>query len=266
MISQLSLIGPKGNAISVATAGTGPTLMLLHGFPLDHRLWLAQLGSLADFYHVVAPEFRGFGGSATSHTAYTLRDLAEDVEFVRQHLAGEQPMHLAGLSMGGYVAFEYWHMHRQHLRSLSLLNTKPSGDDTAARQGRLTTAEHALAAGTWEAVQPMLPKLLSAVTLSTRPQVVAAVESMMRRPTAPAVAAAQQAMADRRDFTSLLPSMRLPVLVATGEHDPLAPPVATQAWAASLPDAKFVQIPEAGHLPPLETPEAITDLLRSFLF
>lgn len=260
LISSISLIGPRGNTISVAARGSGPTLFLLHGFPLDHRMWRHQLESLSQYYHVVAPELRGFGGS-TLDAGYTLRELADDIEFVRQHLAGGQPIHLCGLSMGGYVAFEYWHVYRTNLQSLTLLNTKPAADDDAGKRARTAMADKAQATGTWSAVEPMMEKVLSPNTRERQSDVFQLVETMMRGARPEAIAAAQHAMAERRDFTPLLGSMRLPVLVVTGSHDPIAPPAATQEWSSLIPGAIYECLEEAAHLTPLERPEAINGLL-----
>jgi pimeloyl-ACP methyl ester carboxylesterase len=262
VIHSISLIGPHGNTISVAAAGSGPALFLLHGFPVDHHLWLDQFRELSAAYHVIAPEMRGFGSSTLPDGGYSLKDLADDVEFVRQQLVQDQSIHLCGLSMGGYVALEYWHAYRDKLLSLTLLNTKPTADDETARAGRLAMADRALEQGTWPAVQPMLEKLVGHTTAETKPGVVGVVEAMMQAQMPAAVAAAQRAMAERRDFSSLLDTLRLPVLVVTGDEDTLAPPLATSEWAAQIPDSRFVCLERCGHLSCLEKPEEVNTLLR----
>ena len=264
VMNTISLIAPRGNTLSVSAAGTGPTLILVHGFPLDQRMWRHQLAQLAQHYHVLAPDLRGFGRSTLSDNAYSLRELADDIDFIRQHLAADQPIALCGLSMGGYVAFEYWQHYRQHLSMLVLANTKPTGDDDAARDGRLKMAQAALESGAWPAVSPMLPKLLAEATRQEQPSVVEEVEAMMRSASADAIAAAQTAMAARADFSSSLPLIQVPTLVITGQADPIAPPAATEAWAQRIADSRYVCLADAGHLTPLEQPALFNQALLEF--
>lgn len=255
---RISILVQDGRSSSVVVAGEGPLLMLLHGFPLDHRLWTGQLESLAAKYQVVCPEFRGFGGSTLEESEYSLEDLAGDVEVVRRHFAPSDPMILAGLSMGGYVAFEYWSRYAANLSQLLLVNTKPSADDETAIAGRLKMAEVARQEGTAIAIHGMVDKLVSK---STNAELRSQAERMMLSTSPAALAAAQVAMSRRRDFVSRLPEIQVPTLVITGDDDPLCPPKATQAWASMLPNAKFQSIADAGHLSPLEKPDEFNALL-----
>jgi pimeloyl-ACP methyl ester carboxylesterase len=139
-LHEISLIAAAGNTISVKACGKGSAIIFLHGFPLDHRMWLSQLIELSDRFYCLAIEVRGFGGSSLDGE-YLLQDLADDVEQVRRLLSPDQPVHLVGLSMGGYVAFEYWRKYRQNLATLTLANTKPGADSEDAKQQRLQMAE-----------------------------------------------------------------------------------------------------------------------------
>lgn len=261
MLHSIQLIAPRGNVLSIQAAGAGPALILLHGFPLDHRMWIEQLSELSQHFHVIAPDLRGFSQSTLNDSPYTLKELADDVEFIRVHLAGEQPLRLCGLSLGGYIAFEYWQHYRQHLALLILANTKPTADDAATRAGRLKMAAEAVELGSWAAVEGLFPKLLSEVTRRQQPAVADSVEAMMRAAPAAAIAAAQQAMASRRDFTAALPTMHTPTLVITGGDDPIAPPAATEGWAKLIPGARYACIADAGHLTPLEQPAQFNALV-----
>ena len=179
-MNRLSFLATRGNLISVTIAGEGSPLMLLHGFPLDHRLWLQQLDSLSAFYRVIAPDLRGFGQSTLTEEPYSLADLAGDVEQVRQHLTGDQPIALCGLSMGGYVAFEYWRGYSRSLTALILANTKPEADTDQARDARHAMVEQARQLGSWQAVSGMLPKLLSGSHMAERGAAYHAAEQMLR--------------------------------------------------------------------------------------
>jgi len=80
------------------------------------------------------------------------------------------------------------------------------------------------------------------------------------------IAGALAAMRDRPDSTAMLGALDgLPTLVLVGEQDEMTPPAGHEALAAAIPGAKLAVIPGAGHLPPLETPEAVTHVLAAFL-
>lgn len=264
-MNRLSFLGKRGNLVHVTTAGQGKPLVLLHGFPLDHRQWMAQLESLSADYHVIAPDLRGFGRSALNEPDYSMADLADDVEQVRMHLVASGPIALCGLSMGGYVALEYWRGHSDRLSALILANTKPDADSEPARASRQEMINQARQHGSWQAVSGMLPKLLTDVHRNVPGPILSCVEQMMRECSVEAVVAAQQAMSHRADFIPLLPTLQVPTLVITGEHDPIAPPEATRKWAAVLPHSHCHVIPDAAHLTPLEVPATFNRLVSQFL-
>ncbi len=269
MSNSIQILGPRGNTLAVQAAvqaaSEGRTLFLLHGFPLDHRLWQYQLEGLSDRFHVVAIQMRGFGASTLDEPEFTLAELAQDVEFLRQHLAGGQTIWLAGLSMGGYVALEYWRQFASQLRGLILCNTKPNADNDNAKAGRLAMAQKALAEGTWAAVEPMFGKLLSEQTVASKPEVKELVKTMMQEVAPATISAAQNAMAQRRDFTEYLPSIHTPTLVIAGATDPIAPAEEGAVWSSKIEGASFVTIPDSAHLSPLENPDAFNAALASFI-
>jgi 3-oxoadipate enol-lactonase len=262
-VHRLSLLGPTGQTFSVVNSGSGPVLMLLHGFPLDHRMWDEQLAQLSDRFRVICPEFRGFGGSTLAEgESYRIADLADDVEFIRQSLSHDEPIALCGLSMGGYVAFEYWSRYAERLSQMVLVSTKPGVDSEAAKLGRRQMSGKALASGTQVAVEGMDQKLLAVEC----PDDVRQKTLQMMRAVAPeAIVAAQSAMVQRTGFEERLSEIQVPTLVLTGEQDQLAPPKATQEWASKISRAAFAALPGCGHLAPIEQPERFNAALVEFL-
>src|SRR6476620_11435316 len=96
-----------------------PAIILLHGFPLDSRMWAAQLEPLAQSSRVIAPDFRGFGQSPPAGP-FTLEELADDVHALARQLHLPKFV-LAGLSMGGYVSLAYVKKYPGTLRALILV-------------------------------------------------------------------------------------------------------------------------------------------------
>ena len=99
---QLSV---NGTTVNFHEKGSGTPLVLLHGFPLDSRIWREQVGALSDRFRVITPDLRGFGQSK-SNDAFTMESLADDVHALLADV-GASPSVLGGLSMGGYVALAY---------------------------------------------------------------------------------------------------------------------------------------------------------------
>lgn len=264
-MNTISFLAARGNLISVTMAGQGPPLILLHGFPLDHRQWLPQLSQLATHYRIIAPDLRGFGRSTLTEQQYTLAELAGDVEQVRQHLAPDQRIAVCGLSMGGYVAFEYWRQYASNLKALILANTKPEADSDQAREAREQMCSLARQSGSWQAVAPMLPKLLADHHLSTESAVYSATQQMLKACSVEAVCAAQLALGNRADFIAKLPAIDTPTLVITGADDTIAPAEQTRKWAAVIPNSACHVLAQAAHLTSLETPDEFNRLVHSFL-
>lgn len=264
-VHRISLLGRRGNTISIVASGKGPVLFLLHGFPLDHRLWQSQLETLSERYHVIAPEMGGFGQSTLEESGYTIADLADDVELVRVHLASEQKITLCGLSMGGYVAFEYWSRFPGNLTALILANTKPTSDGENARVARMAMAQRAVEEGAWPAVSGMMDKLLNQTQENAKSVARQTTEEMLRGASASAISAAQNAMAGRRDFVADLPRIAVPTLVIGGQYDALATPEETRDWAARIPGARLEILAGCGHLSALEDPRRFNSSLAAFL-
>ncbi|MGN6136920.1 MAG: alpha/beta fold hydrolase [Aureliella sp.] len=262
----VELVLPAGHTLAVRVVGSGRPVMLVHGFPLDSGIWRKQFEPLVERgFAVFAPDLRGFGSSSPIDRPCSLGDLAEDLFHVRNTLVEDRPMSLVGLSMGGYVAFEYWKRHGETLERLVLADTKPSIDTDDARRGRLAMAEAALQTTTWEAVAPMLPRLLSSRTLERDQETTQWLKAMMSRVPAKTIATMQQAMAQRHDFTGELSSIRVPTLVVAGEHDAISPPEENRQWAAQIRGAVLEIVPDAGHLPQVENSEGFNRALLDFL-
>src|SRR5438552_9002152 len=132
---QMASITIRGATIHYRERGPGPAVILLHAFPLDGRMWDAQLESLSTKYRVIVPDLRGFGQSQPAE-AFTMDSLADDVNALARELVGAERFVLGGLSMGGYASLAYVRKYAQTLRGLILLDTKAEADTPEGREGR----------------------------------------------------------------------------------------------------------------------------------
>lgn len=166
--------------------------------------------------------------------------------------------------MGGYVAWEFWRRHRERLGRLILCDTRASSDSPEAARQRHATAERVLREGTRFLADEMVPKLFSGESLK-RDGIVEATTSVIRSTAPESIAAALRGMAGRSDFRSELNEIRAPSLVICGVDDGITPSAEMREMASALRDARFVSIPAAGHLAPLENPTAVNDAILDFL-
>lgn len=241
-------------------------LVAFHGYPLDHRIWSplaarAAAGTLGPITAVFAPDFRGRGTSLRpAAPVHTMSLLADDMAEEIAHAVPEgEPFLIAGLSMGGYVAFEFVKRHaarfRGSLRGLALFDTKASSDDDAGRAGRKAAIEAIRKDGIEAAVSAMLPKLLAR---GSKGKPVEELARAMILATPPETAMADLAgLALRDEGFEVLAGFAGPLLVVVGDEDAIAPPSDAEAMTAAAGSASwvsFVTVPRAGHLVPLENP------------
>lgn len=242
----------------------GPPLILVHGFPLDRRMWRHQLAGLGELARVVAVDLPGFGGSPPpTATVFAVDILADALIDVADGL-GFDRFALAGLSMGGYVALSVARRYPDRISRLALLDTRAEGDAPEAARGRLADAERIDAEGTGFFIERMREKWLSPRSLTGRPELVREVEEMARSVAAKSFAATLRGLAARRDERGMLSDIDVPTLVLCGADDQITPPGMMHGLAASIPGARFAKVP-GGHFCPLESPDEVNAELAAFL-
>ena len=255
----------QGEEFLVEVQGAGPPLLFVHGFPFDHSMWRAQLAEFARTHLVIAPDLRGFGQSTVTPGTVSMAQFADDLAGLLDSLHVAEPVTFCGLSMGGYIAWAFVERHLARLHSLILCDTRAVADTADAAAGRLKTADEVLSRGPEVLARAMLPKLVAAGTSQRAPELVEELRQTMLRAAPEGIAAALRGMAARPDRQALLPTIRVPTLVIVGEDDIISPAAEMRSLAEAIPGARFAEIPQAGHMAPLENPAAVNDALRSFL-
>jgi len=171
---------------------------------------------------------------------------------------------LAGLSMGGYIALEIMRQAADRVAKLALLDTQARDDTPEARQRRhenIALAESGRFAQVIEDVWPLLVHRDRHSDAALKQIHVA----MCHDVGPDAYVRQQKACLTRPDSRPLLPTIRCPTLVLTGAQDELLPPFLSEEMAAAIPGAKLVQVPDCGHLPSIERPEAVNQELIAWL-
>jgi pimeloyl-ACP methyl ester carboxylesterase len=222
-------------------------------------MWRKASAALAGQRRVITPDMRGFGLSDLGSGDHSIADMADDVAALLDALKLPAAT-VGGMSMGGYVALAFARRHRNRLQSLVLADTKAAADSPDARQGRQAAITLVETQGVAALLEKQIPRLLSA---SASEGLRAEVRRLGTQPPN-AVIAAIRALRDRPDRTAELPEIAVPTLVVVGTQDALSPPEDGRAMAASMPRARVVEIPGAGHLSNLENPDAFAAALAGF--
>jgi 3-oxoadipate enol-lactonase len=179
-------ISVDGTNIHFVDAGRGdPPVLLLHAFPFHSGMWEQQVDALADSRRVIVPDLKGFGRSDAPDdiTAYSMTSYAHEIVEILDLLEVERVV-VAGLSMGGYIAFTLARGHRDRMAGLVLADTKAEADSPEALERRSAQQRKVAEEGTAPVIEALLDTLLSQHTLESRPDVVERARKLMDNPPA----------------------------------------------------------------------------------
>ncbi|HEX2729709.1 MAG TPA: alpha/beta hydrolase [Rubrobacteraceae bacterium] len=244
--------------------GSGDTVVLLHAFPLNSRMWLPQAEALAANRRVITPDYPGFGRSPGSPAQPDVGYYAKCVRGLLDRLGLEKVV-LGGLSMGGYVAFECMRQFPERVSALILANTRPDPDSEEIRESRREMCRRVAGEGVEVLVELQMQRLLAESTLQDDEATVELVRGMILESNPNGVVAALTAMRERPDSNPLLPQISVPALVIGGAEDNISSPEIMGAMAAKIPDSRHVVLEGAGHLSNLEAPLEFNAALEDFL-
>jgi len=245
--------------------GSGAALILLHGYPFDRSMWRDQIDFLsAHGYRVIAPDLRGLGQTLSTGEITTMEDMAQDVAERLDDLKIERAV-ICGLSMGGYVAFEFAHLFPNKVRALVLAGTRAPADNEQEKQVRKQQAQRMLAEGMDFVADATLAKLLAPRTLAEKPEVVARVREMILRSDPKGAAAAQRGMAVRRNYSDDLPSLDVPALVIVGREDPIRPVADAEFMHRQIRNSRLKIIEDAAHMTNMEQSGVFNAALLTFV-
>lgn len=245
----------NGIELAYTRQGQGTPLVLLHGYPLDHHLWDDIVPLLVDTFDVIVPDLRGFGESTTVDTPYTMDDFARDIAGLLDQLNITKTA-VAGHSMGGYVALAFARLYPERVAGIALVGSQVLADPPDRKDARYKSAAEVAEKGIDGVVETMAVKFTSNVRLQEFAR-----KSMEAQQPA-AYIGALKAMAERRDSTPLLASMKYPVVLIHGDADVLIPIDRAREVKAVLPHAHLVEVPGAGHMPMMENKEMTAKALK----
>ena len=260
MIETVTVAAPDGVRTAARVAGTiGPALIFVHGVGSTAAIWDAQLRAFGDRYRCAAIELRGNGvpKPEPDPSAITRAGFAQDVLAVADAL-GYERFTLVGCSLGGVVAFELWSgAARARIEAMVIVGSFAAYPNARSYADGVKAAVRE--AGSMAAFAQARAAKLGLPPERTRETVdqmsVKSVESYL----------ASTEATWTGDYTGLLHEIDVPVLVACGERDAIAPPALSEAIASGIPNARLAIVPNAGHVANADNPAVFNELVESFL-
>jgi pimeloyl-ACP methyl ester carboxylesterase len=258
MTRLLTCVAPGGAATGARYCGDADvTLIFVHGVGSTAAIWDAQLEAFGDDFRCAAIELRGNGAVPDPDPALITRaGFADDVLTVADALRAERFV-IVGCSLGGVIAFELWKRVPERFDAMVTLGSFARYPDAQAYADGVTAA--VLAAGDMQTfARQRAGKLgLPPARLSET------IEQMACKSTVSYLAATQATWTG--DYRDVLRTIDVPVLVAYGENDAIAPRALSEEIAAGIRGAQLAAIGNAGHVANADNPAAFNALLRDFL-
>ena len=242
-----------GVKIHYEVHGSGPTILLTHGFSATAQMWRGQVSALSRGHQLVLWDMRGHGQSdyPADQGAYTQDATVEDMAAILDAVGAKRAI-VGGLSLGGYMSLAFNVKYPERVRALLIIDTGPGFKKDEAREG---WNKYALETGAdfetrgLQRLKSSSPEMASAAHRSA--------DGLVR---------AARGMLTQRDATVInaLPDIRVPALVVVGANDkPFL--AAADYMAAKIPGARKVVIPNAGHAANIDQPAAFNEAVTSFL-
>ncbi len=226
------------------------SLLLVPGLLCNAALWAPQVAALADIADC----------SVADHTRHD--SMAAIAGSILE--AAPERFALAGLSMGGYIAFEIMRRAPERVTRLALLDTGARPDTPERKEQRLRRNALARREGAGAVQDELMPVLIHKDRLADK-----AFTGMIRQMAVDigpdALARQHAAIMGRPDNRPLLPGIKCPTLVVVGREDVLTPIELAQEMVSRIPGARLEIIPDCGHLSTLERPNAVNRVMRAWL-
>lgn len=241
------------------------TIVFIHAFPLNSKMWSAQMEHLSPNYSCIAVDLRGYGESRVeSPSEFSFVQFAGDViETLDAYNIGRAI--LAGCSMGGYTIFEIWRRAPERVAGMILCDTRAEPDADASKVNRQKQIDRLCTEGAGFMLDFVSQNQLCRETRERRPEIVRAAQEIAAAAPVEALAETLRALANRRDSGPLLPTINVPTLIIVGREDELTPVEMSERMHREISDSQLVIIPDAAHLAPMEQPGKVNAAIESFL-
>jgi pimeloyl-ACP methyl ester carboxylesterase len=248
----MATIDRDGVNIYYEDHGSGPPVLLSHGYSATAGMWAGQVAAFKDRYRVITWDMRGHGQSDSPDDpkAYSEATTCEDMAAILKHLGIDEAV-IGGLSLGGYMSLAFHVAHPEMTRALMLFDTGPGYKNPVAREGWNDTAR--------KRAEVFEEKGLDALGRSAEVRIA-------QHRSAQGLAHAARGMLAQFDSRIIesLPEIKVPTLVLVGEND--TPFLGgTDYMVNKIPGAQKALIENAGHASNIDQPQAFNAAVESFL-
>lgn len=243
----------NGVQIHYEVHGSGPAILLTHGYSSTARMWDGQIEPLSRDHTLILWDMRGHGESdyPDDPALYSEEATVADMTAILDAVNAKQAV-IGGLSLGGYMSLAFHRAHPQRVKALLIVDTGPGFKNDEARQGWNETAMKTAARFECDGLAPL--------------QRASAERAGARHRSADGLVLAARGMLTQRDARVIesLPDIRVPALVVVGADDtPFLK--AADYMAAKIPGASKVIIPNAGHAANIDEPGLFNKAIGAFL-
>jgi len=250
----------KNTKISYSDSGIGNTIVLLHGFLENKKMWLEYNNLFSEKYRVVAIDLLGHGESDCLGYVHKMEDNAGAVNEVLEHLNIEKAT-IVGHSMGGYVGLAFAELYPEKIQKLVLLNSTSKEDSTEKKLNR-TRAIKAVKQNYVNFVSLAIANLFSENNRIRLAEEIEKVKTEALKTPLQGIIASQEGMKIRKDREELVRKNLFPILLILGKKDPV---LNYQESLSQIEDttAELVSF-EDGHMSQIENKEALKTILLDF--
>jgi len=252
--------------LNVVTTGlkTHKSIIFLHGFPFDQHMWEKQVEFLQKDFLCVTYDIRGLGKSNPGDGQFTMEMFADDSLTIIAELELDKPV-LCGLSMGGYLGFRALERAQEIFSAAILCDTRAESDSDAAKLKRANAIYQINMDGVEKFVEGFIPNCFSEKFKTDNIEEYTTYLERSKKSNPIGVKGSLLAMMGRASTTSFLPQIKIPTLLLCGVEDNLTPPTEMKTIADKIPNSKYLVVPEAGHMTPIENPEFVNAAIKDFL-
>jgi len=254
------------NGLSVFLSGSNESksVVFVHGFPFDQRMWQKQVEELSKEYFCVTYDIRGLGESPVGDGQFTMEMFVDDLEKLIDELKITQPV-LCGLSMGGYISLRAMERLQNRFSGLILCDTKPEADDNQGKLKRAAAVKQINSGDFENFIEAFVLNCFGEKFVNENNAEYRMVVERSKKNNPVGVKGCLLAMAGRTDTTTSLPKIKLPTLIICGSEDKLTPPNVMKPMAEQIPNSEIFLVEGAGHMTPIEYPQEVTFAIKEFL-
>src|SRR5690606_10933840 len=243
----------KFPSLSYSIYGAGDVIILLHGFPLDGRIWDKIVPTLAEEYLVVVPDLPGSGKSTFEGDELSMEDMAGAVKLIMDAEDIDKAI-IAGHSMGGYDTMALADLYPERLKGFGLIHSFAKADADEKKEQRRKSMELFRKVGRDASTRQIIPALVSPRTEQARAGELNELINKAVITEDKSLIAFYTAMINRPDRTAKLGTGEVPVLWVIGADDTIATPE-NLIQQTSLANVNFVYTcNNCGHMSMIESP------------